>query len=155
VKFNLYNNNYGWILTKIDNHSPLVTDKFNSIGFALNTGNSVTAMNLTNVQIDSGTVTAVKEPGNSLVPTQFELSQNYPNPFNPTTTIKFALPKASEVHLVVYDILGRIVTTLVNGNLNAGYHTINFNASNFASGVYFYSIKAGDFTSVKKLMLLK
>ncbi len=100
-------------------------------------------------------MTAVNEPGDGLIPNQFELSQNYPNPFNPTTTIKFALPKASEVHLVVYDILGRVVTNLVNGNLNAGYHKINFNASNLASGVYFYSIKAGDFTSVKKLMLLK
>jgi hypothetical protein len=155
VKFNLFNSNYAWVLSKIDNHSPLVTDKFNSIGFALNTGNSVTAMNLTNVQIDTGTVTAVNEPGNSLIPMQFELSQNYPNPFNPSTTINFALPKASEVHLVVYDLLGRVVTTLVNGNLNAGYHKINFNAANLASGVYFYSIKAGDFTSVKKLMLLK
>ncbi len=89
------------------------------------------------------------------LPTEYVLSQNYPNPFNPTTTIEFTLSKRSEVSLVVYDILGRIVTELASGNLNAGCHTVNFNASNLASGVYFYKLTAGDFVKVKKLMLLK
>ncbi|MGD8781991.1 MAG: T9SS type A sorting domain-containing protein [Ignavibacteria bacterium] len=85
----------------------------------------------------------------------YSLNQNYPNPFNPTTTIEFALPQNSDVKLVVYDILGRAVANLIDDNLAAGYHRINFNASNLATGVYFYRIKAGDFVSVKKLLLLK
>ena len=91
----------------------------------------------------------------STIPKVYALEQNYPNPFNPTTTIKFALPKNSNVKLNVYDILGRLVTKLVDGNLQAGYHTIQFNASNLASGVYFYRIEADNFVKVKKLMLLK
>jgi len=91
----------------------------------------------------------------SALPTEFALSQNYPNPFNPTTTIEFALPQNSNVKLVVYDVLGRVIEELVNSDLSAGYHRVNFNASNLASGIYFYSIQAGDYTNVKKLILLK
>ena len=86
---------------------------------------------------------------------EYSLGQNYPNPFNPTTTIEFALPQSNNVRLIVYDLLGRVVAELVNGELNAGYHKINFNASNLSSGIYFYSLKTGDFSSVKKLVLLK
>ncbi len=156
VKFELtkQGGGYGFAVSAVDNQS---TDKFNSIAFALNAGNSITAMNITNVKVDTGTftITGVDELANAGLPTVYSLSQNYPNPFNPTTTINFALPKAGDVSLVVYDILGRKVAELVNGNLAAGYHTINFNASNFASGVYFYRLQAGNFVSVKKLMLLK
>ena len=112
--------------------------------------------NMTGVENDlpyDGTTVGVNGP--RLNPTEFALSQNYPNPFNPSTTIEFALPQMSEVNIAVYDVLGRKVAELVNGNFNAGYHKVRFNASNLTSGVYFYSIKAGDFVSVKKLMLLK
>ena len=85
----------------------------------------------------------------------FHLYQNYPNPFNPETTIKFALPKAANVNLKIYDVLGRYIKTLVNEELEPGYHTINFNASNLTSGVYFYTLKSGDFFSVKKFILIK
>jgi DUF1680 family protein len=89
-------------------------------------------------------------------PSFFKLNQNYPNPFNSTTTIKFALLKTSPVSLEVYDIVGRSVATLVNNEeLEAGYHTVDFNASNLASGVYFYKLKAGGFSSVKKSVLMK
>jgi hypothetical protein len=156
VKFQLtkQGGGYGFAVSAVDNQS---TDKFNSIAFALKSGNSITAMNITNVKIDTGTVTltGVNELANTALPTVYSLSQNYPNPFNPTTSIRFGLPKAGDVSLVVYDILGRKVTELIHGNLTAGYHTVNFNASNLASGVYFYRIQAGDFVSVKKLMLLK
>ena len=156
VTYKLFNDNYSWEVSSVDNHSPLATNVFNSIGFALENGNSITAMNITDVQVDTGNVvTAIADNNNNSLPNHYELSQNYPNPFNPTTTIKFALPKSGDVSLVVYDILGRVVTTLINGNLSAGYHTVNFNATNLASGVYFYRIKAGDFVSIKKLMLLK
>ncbi|AFN73325.1 hypothetical protein MROS_0081 [Melioribacter roseus P3M-2] len=89
------------------------------------------------------------------LPVSYSLEQNYPNPFNPTTTIKFSLPEKSIVKIAVYDLLGRLVANLVNGEYAAGYHTIQFNASDLASGVYFYRIEANDFVSVKKLMLLK
>jgi hypothetical protein len=156
VKFQLVKDDgtYKWQVEEIDNNDPLATDKFNSISFAVGSGNTTTAMHLTDVQIDTGTAVDVNNPEN-LIPTQHTLSQNYPNPFNPTTTIEFALPQTGDVNLAVYDILGRKVADLIKGNLNAGYHKINFNASHLSSGVYFYRIESGDFVNVKKLMLLK
>jgi hypothetical protein len=83
------------------------------------------------------------------------LAQNYPNPFNPATSIKFSLPKQSHVKLVIYDVLGKEIATLVNDELKAGVYNKTFDGSNFASGVYFYRIDAGDFTDVKKMVLVK
>jgi predicted acyl esterase len=98
--------------------------------------------------------TTLKQPnGNS--PTQFSLRQNYPNPFNPTTRIEYNLANASVVELKVYDITGREVETLVNEFQDAGTHSIQFNAVNFASGIYFYKIKAGNFQDVKRMVLIK
>jgi len=96
------------------------------------------------------------------VVTQYELSQNFPNPFNPSTTIRFALPMDSKVDIVIYNVLGQKVATLVNGaTVSAGYHDVVWNASNFSSGVYFSVMKCSsistgqNFRSVKKLMLIK
>jgi hypothetical protein len=89
------------------------------------------------------------------VPKVYSLSQNYPNPFNPTTLISYSLPKAGNVELKVYDLLGREVASLVNGFKQVGSYSVQFNANNFASGVYFYKLKAGDFVSTKKMMLVK
>lgn len=89
------------------------------------------------------------------VPVSFELYQNYPNPFNPTTSIKFALPKESQVKLSVYTILGQEVATLVNSVMSAGYHTVNFDASKLPSGMYIYKIDAGSFSQIKKMLLMK
>ena len=101
----------------------------------------------------NATTTAV---GDELgLPKTFALSQNYPNPFNPSTTINYALPKASHVTITIYNSLGQKVTELVNTEMNAGRYQMNFDAANFASGLYFYSIQAGDFRSTKKMMLLK
>jgi hypothetical protein len=88
-------------------------------------------------------------------PIEFALKQNYPNPFNPTTNIVYSLAESADVKLVVYDILGRRVATLVNELQTEGIHTINFNASNLASGTYIYRIEAGSFVSVKKMILVK
>jgi hypothetical protein len=106
------------------------------------------------VLIPSG-VTRINIEEMQNLPTVYELSQNYPNPFNPTTIIKFALPAASYVTLEVINTLGQRVVTLVDGYWDAGYHQVEFNALNIASGSYFYRIKAGTFVSVKKLVLLK
>jgi hypothetical protein len=91
----------------------------------------------------------------SEIPIEYKLFNNYPNPFNPVTKIKFALPKYSNIKLSVYDILGREVTNILNGNFEAGYYEINFDGANISSGIYFYQLKTSDFTDVKKMILNK
>lgn len=95
------------------------------------------------------------EKDDNLIPEAFSLSQNYPNPFNPSTNIKFSVPTASDVVLKIYDVLGSEVAVLVNEKIEAGNYTVEFDASKFASGMYIYSINAGEFTASKKMMLLK
>jgi subtilisin family serine protease len=93
--------------------------------------------------------------GNNVIPKEFALNQNYPNPFNPATKISFDVPKQSFVTLKVYDISGREIAKLVNGSYNPGVYTVNFDASRFASGVYFYRLEAGEFVQTKRMVLLK
>jgi hypothetical protein len=93
--------------------------------------------------------------GSNSTPVEYSLSQNYPNPFNPSTKISFVLPKADKVKIVVFDLLGKEIAVLVNESRTAGTHSIDFNASSLASGVYFYKIEAGDFTATKKMLLIK
>ncbi len=100
-------------------------------------------------------VTSIIDKPSFTVPSSFRLFQNYPNPFNPTTTIKFDVARQTRVILDVYDVLGRVVATLVEGEESAGYHEVSFNGSSFASGVYFYRMSAGNFISVRKFLLLK
>ena len=88
-------------------------------------------------------------------PLGYELSQNYPNPFNPTTTIKFSLPEAANVKLSLYNIIGETVALLVNEFKEAGVHTINFNASDLNSGIYFYKLEADNFVKIRKMSLIK
>ena len=89
------------------------------------------------------------------VPAVFELHQNYPNPFNPATTISFTLGKGGFTTLVVYNVLGQKVATLVSGNVAAGRHDVKFDAAAVSSGMYFYRLESGNLSSVKKMMLLK
>jgi hypothetical protein len=91
----------------------------------------------------------------SIIPADFALYQNYPNPFNPVTRIAFDLPEAGKVKLLVYDLLGRRVASLVDGHLGAGQHQVSLDASSLASGVYFYRIEAGSFVQSRKMVLLK
>jgi hypothetical protein len=107
----------------------------------------------------------VPSNGSNDLPSKFSLSQNYPNPFNPSTIISYQLAKNSRVSLKVFDLLGREVTTLVNGVRPAGTYTATFNAVNLPSGVYFYRLtanatqmesgQAGTFTETRRLLLLK
>jgi hypothetical protein len=101
------------------------------------------------------TVTGGIEEETSTVPTEFALYQNYPNPFNPSTVIKYEVPENSFVTLKIFDLLGKELVTLVNEEKSAGSYDVKFNASQFASGFYIYTINAGDFTSTKKLLLMK
>jgi hypothetical protein len=89
------------------------------------------------------------------IPESFTLYQNYPNPFNPSTTIKFTLPIDSRVKLNIYNSLGQQVETLVDKEMEAGFHEVNFDASRLASGVYLYQLQAGEYISVKKMILIK
>ncbi|MEO8513043.1 MAG: T9SS type A sorting domain-containing protein [Ignavibacteria bacterium] len=90
-----------------------------------------------------------------LVPKNFEVKQNYPNPFNPTTTIEYSIPKDAAVSLKIYDVLGKEVATLVNDQKAAGTYILNWNASSYSSGIYFYRVNAGEFTETKKMFLVK
>ena len=90
------------------------------------------------------------------VPTRFELSQNYPNPFNPSTKINFSVPVDSKVSLKIYDISGKLVSTLLNNEFKtANYYTVDFNGVNLSSGTYFYSLQSGDKIDTKKMVLIK
>ncbi|MBK8944012.1 MAG: T9SS type A sorting domain-containing protein [Ignavibacteriae bacterium] len=97
---------------------------------------------------------------NEIINSEFKLEQNYPNPFNPSTTIKYSIPgnekrETSKVKILIYDILGEEVATFVNQNQNHGTYEINFNASKLPSGIYYFKMQAGNFTSTKKMILMK
>jgi hypothetical protein len=96
----------------------------------------------------------------NVIPIEFSLSQNYPNPFNPVTTIKFGVPEESKVSLLIFDLLGREVKTLINGNLKPGFHKVIWNGTDHfekqvATGMYFTVMQSGDFRDVRKMVLLK
>jgi len=90
-----------------------------------------------------------------MIAKSFSLSQNYPNPFNPTTTISYSVPKGGNVSLKIFDILGNEVANLVNDYKSTGKYEVLFNSKELTSGVYFYQIKAGDYISTKKMILMK
>ena len=92
---------------------------------------------------------------NSEIPKKFSLSQNYPNPFNPSTNIKFDLKHSSLTKLIVYDILGKEIATLVNEKLNAGSYEAEWDGSSYPSGIYFYILRAGDYKETRKMILIK
>ncbi|MDC0165319.1 T9SS type A sorting domain-containing protein, partial [bacterium] len=94
------------------------------------------------------------------MPLAFSLHQNYPNPFNPTTSLRYDLPNDGLVNITIYDMMGKIVKTLVNGSQTAGFKTIQWNATNnknepVSAGLYLYTIQSGNFKQAKKMVLLK
>ena len=109
---------------------------------------------------DVGMPVGVAGPDQANVPTVFALHQNYPNPFNPTTVIKYDLPKACDVKVIIYNALGQRVSTLFNARQEAGFQQLRWDGHNengflVSSGTYFYLIKAGDFKETKKMMFVK
>ena len=91
----------------------------------------------------------------STIPAEYQLFQNYPNPFNPTTTIKYDIPKSSLVKIKVYDVTGKLLSELVNQQMEAGSYEINWNGSEYASGIYFYRIETKDYSKVLRMVLIK
>jgi glucuronoarabinoxylan endo-1,4-beta-xylanase len=89
------------------------------------------------------------------LPLSFKLEQNYPNPFNPATTIAFQVPVASHVTLKIYDLLGKEIATLVDEQKSPGKHQAHFDAAGLSAGVYFYRLRAGEFSQTRKLLLVK
>jgi len=125
-------------------------------------GCGYTAWTLTTGPVGRANTTLVMNPGpvgvgneNTTIPSVYSLSQNYPNPFNPVTKINFSIPKQGLVTMKIYDVLGREVKTLVNDIKMAGNYSVDFNASEFSSGVYFYRLESGSFSEVKRMMLIK
>ena len=103
-----------------------------------------------------GTIASATPSANLAVITEYALHQNYPNPFNPSTSLVFDVVAENTVNLTVYNAMGQEVATLVNGTMNAGRHTVSFDAANLTSGLYFYTVKIGnEFTATKKMLLVK
>lgn len=142
----------------------------NGAGTALNTSNAVKAtigqpvqgiaLNISNIayagfwHIYPRTLVGIGDlPVNTI--REFELFQNYPNPFNPATKIRYAVPQRENVRLEIYNVLGQRVAVLVNEVRNPGIYTVDFNASQLATGLYVYRMQAGNFHSIKKMLLTK
>jgi hypothetical protein len=125
---------------RLQDETGKLVDKF------LKDGEEIT---ISNAQVNKIMVTG------DVIPDVYALEQNYPNPFNPTTVIEYSLPKAENVKLVIYNMLGEQVDLLVNDYQQAGKYKFNFDASNKSSGIYFYSLNAGSFSETKKMILLK
>ncbi len=122
---------------------------------AISEGDTTNSEDYFRIILTRGNLTSTDED-NSGVPMVYSLEQNYPNPFNPSTNIEFALPQSSRVTLTVFDMLGRRVATLIDGQqMEAANHSVRFDASALASGMYIYRIEAGTFNSTRKMMLIK
>lgn len=102
----------------------------------------------------TGGITSVSN-NSSEIPSGYILNQNYPNPFNPVTKIKFEIPEEGLTEIIIYDMLGKEVQTLINRNLEAGRHEVTFDGSNVVSGIYFYKITSGNFSQLKKMVLIR
>ena len=125
-------------------------------GLAVNNGYVYVAEKTSGMSIyKNELVTTGIEDGNSYLPSEFALMQNYPNPFNPSTKIQFNLAKVSKIKLRVYNLLGQLVSTLADEQMPAGLHAVEFNATELSSGIYFYRLDSEDFSSVKKMILIK
>ena len=164
-------NNYGFEVERLQNYNIEKLQDWKTLGFVEGSGNSNSPKQysfvdenvlagkyqyrLKQIDTDGHFEFSKTIEVNFGSPTKIELSQNYPNPFNPSTTISFTLPQSGNVKLTVYNIIGQQVAELVNGYKEAGIHTINFSASDFNSGVYFYRLETESLSELKKMILVK
>lgn len=141
------------VASSLSNPADIYVNKITDTLAIPNAGNSTVVFSL--LDIPSGI-----SPVNSAILESFNLYQNYPNPFNPNTIIRFSIPSSvksqtSNVKLIVYNSLGKEISTLVNENLNSGNYEVRFDSKDLSSGIYYYKLEAGDFRDVKKMVLLK
>lgn len=165
-------NNYGFEIERAFIHGQLKIDNWQSIGFVEGCGNSNSSKEYSYTdnnpsagkyvyrlkQIDRDGMFGYSQEAEvtvSPVPQSFTLMQNYPNPFNPSTEISYQLPALSRTTLIVYDAIGREAAVLVNEVKEAGYYTATFDASKFASGIYFAKLQSGEKVQMKKMLMLK
>lgn len=137
------------------------------VSSGLPTGASVMSLIVSGVNVIAGTsgngiwyrplsqITSTPDMDADKLPTKYSLAQNYPNPFNPTTLIRYRIPEESKVVIQVYDVFGRVVSTLVKEKQQAGEHETEWNAGSFATGVYFYKLQTRDFSETKRMILMK
>ncbi len=164
-------NNFGFEIQKWSSSLSSPYQEWKAIGFVENHGDpnalveySFTDITLHSFPVEKYRLKSIDNDGSfqysyevevNTVPMSYELEQNYPNPFNPSTKIKFAIPKESNVQLKIYNALGELVSILVNEQLVAGSYEYEFDASNFSSGIYIYKITADDFVEAKKMILIR
>jgi hypothetical protein len=164
-------NNYGFEVERKIGNKTLSSTNWEKIGFIQGHGNSNSPNDYSYAdknpygggrafyrlkQIDNdGKFEFSKEVEVEIIPNEFSLFQNYPNPFNPSTNIKFALPKAAKVTLIVYNLVGEKVVTLLDENKEAGYYNLEFNADKLSSGMYIYRLTAENFVQTKKMTLIR
>ena len=143
------NGGTNWMIQSIASTSFLYSIRFVNplTGWAVGAGGKI-------LKTTSGGITSIKSNG-SEIPAEFLLLQNYPNPFNPATTIKFDIAASSFVNLRVYNILGKEIEVLVNEQMNPGSYNVDWDASNYPSGVYIYKMISGNFIQTKKMILIK
>lgn len=140
-------NNFGWIV--------IGDESTNQTARQYATHEIGSAASRPNLKIFFTPLVTSVENENGELPSEYNLAQNFPNPFNPVTTIAYQLPQSGRVSLIVYDLLGAEVATLVNSVQSAGIHSVRWNAANVASGIYFYRLRAGSFTQTRKLVVIK
>ena len=161
---NIYMNDLGSFMRSNDNGinwtqmTPIFNDQIYCMDVIKN-GDKIYGLAVTHTYqvyklIDTVSLFGIKKIENE-IPASYSLNQNYPNPFNPSTLINYQLPVSNNVKLVIYDVLGREVATLVNEKQQPGKYQVTWDASNFASGVYFYKLVSGDFIQIRKMVVLK
>lgn len=149
----LWTRTYGGVWQEMAYEIKETEDGFAVVGYTQSYGSGGFDMYFVKTDKD-GLLTDAAGNGNRII-TNYNLYQNFPDPFNPSTTIRFEIPGYTYVTLKIYDLLGREVEILIDGNLNAGSHDVLFNPSSISTGVYFYQLSAGDFIAAKKMILMK
>ena len=152
--------NSGSVIISGDHSNSLLWEKINNGQMPPNGQLSSSNIDLIAAWIDEGALEELNTKNNNALPEIFTLHQNYPNPFNPATNLDYEIPEDAMVNITVFDMMGKVVRTLVNGQQSAGYKTLQWNATSnsgqpISAGLYIYTIQAGEFSQTRKMILLK
>lgn len=152
--------NSGSVIISGDHSNSLLWEKINNGQMPPNGQLSSSNIDLIAAWIDEGALEELNTKNNNALPEIFTLHQNYPNPFNPVTNLDYEIPEDAMVNITVFDMMGKVVRTLVNGQQSAGYKTLQWNATSnsgqsISAGLYIYTIQAGEFSQTRKMILLK